>query len=263
MLLREYGMSVRLRYPFILYEIMEKTYCNDDISVRYSGHRALCEIDIPGQQAIERGRVLVVGAGGLGSPVCLYLAAAGVGTIGIVDADTVSLSNLQRQIIHHTSDVGRLKVESAAAKMNAVNPHITVETMAAMLTSDNAADIVGNYDIVVDCTDNYATRLLINDTCVALGKPMVYGAVQRMAGQIFTYMPGGADYRTWFGETPPSQEQPCSVNGVMNTVVGVIGTLQATEVIKFLSHAGDLLDRRLLIFDAVTMTFREIGARYS
>lgn len=231
---------------------------DDDIAVRYSGHRALCEIDLPGQRAIERGRVLVVGAGGLGSPVCLYLAAAGVGTIGIVDADTVSLSNLQRQIIHHTSDIGRPKVESAAVKMKAINPHVNVVTVGEMLTSRNSSSFVEGYDIVVDCTDNFDTRLLVNDTCVALGTPMVYGAVQRMAGQIFTYLPGGADYRAWFGCRPPSQEQPCSVNGVMNTVVGVIGTLQATEVIKYLSHAGDLLDCRLLMFDAVTMTFRTI-----
>ncbi|WP_278434973.1 HesA/MoeB/ThiF family protein [Muribaculum intestinale] len=231
---------------------------DDDIAVRYSGHRALCEIDLPGQRAIERGRVLVVGAGGLGSPVCLYLAAAGVGTIGIVDADTVSLSNLQRQIIHHTSDIGRPKVESAAVKMKAINPHVNVVAVGEMLTSRNSSSLVEGYDIVVDCTDNFDTRLLVNDTCVALGTPMVYGAVQRMAGQIFTYLPGGADYRAWFGCRPPSQEQPCSVNGVMNTVVGVIGTLQATEVIKYLSHAGDLLDCRLLMFDAVTMTFRTI-----
>lgn len=231
---------------------------DEDIAVRYSGHRALCEIDLPGQRAIERGRVLVVGAGGLGSPVCLYLAAAGVGTIGIVDADTVSLSNLQRQIIHHTSDIGRPKVESAAVKMKAINPHVNVVAVGEMLTSRNSSSLVEGYDIVVDCTDNFDTRLLVNDTCVALGTPMVYGAVQRMAGQIFTYLPGGADYRAWFGCRPPSQEQPCSVNGVVNTVVGVIGTLQATEVIKYLSHAGDLLDCRLLMFDAVTMTFRTI-----
>lgn len=231
---------------------------DEDIAVRYSGHRALCEIDLPGQRAIERGRVLVVGAGGLGSPVCLYLAAAGVGTIGIVDADTVSLSNLQRQIIHHTSDIGRPKVESAAVKMTAINPHVNVVTVGEMLTPGNASSLVEGYDIVVDCTDNFDTRLMVNDTCVALGTPMVYGAVQRMAGQVFTYLPGGADYRAWFGCRPPSQEQPCSVNGVMNTVVGVIGTLQATEVIKYLSHAGDLLDCRLLMFDAVTMTFRTI-----
>lgn len=197
---------------------------DDDIAVRYSGHRALCEIDLPGQRAIERGRVLVVGAGGLGSPVCLYLAAAGVGTIGIVDADTVSLSNLQRQIIHHTSDIGSPKVESAAVKMKAINPHVNVVAVGEMLTPGNASSFVEGYDIVVDCTDNFDTRLLVNDTCVALGTPMVYGAVQRMAGQIFTYLPGGADYRAWFGCRPPSQEQPCSVNGVMNTVVGVIGT---------------------------------------
>ena len=237
---------------------MDNNQFIDDISVRYSGHTALCEIDITGQRAIERGRVLVVGAGGLGSPVCLYLAAAGVGTIGVMDGDKVSLSNLQRQVIHHTSDIDTLKVESATAKMHAVNPHVEVVAMAEMLTADNARSIVGEYDIVADCTDNFTTRLLLNDTCVALGKPMVYGAVQRMAGQVFTYLPGGADYRAWFGDTPPTQERPCSVNGIMNTVAGVIGTLQATEVIKCLAKVGDLLDRRLLLFDAVTMTFRTV-----
>ncbi|WP_295728635.1 HesA/MoeB/ThiF family protein [uncultured Muribaculum sp.] len=237
---------------------MDDSTFADDISVRYSGHTALCEIDIPGQRAIEGGRVLVVGAGGLGSPVCLYLAAAGVGTIGVIDGDTVSLSNLQRQVIHHTSDIGTLKVESAAAKMRAVNPHVVVVSMTEMLTPDNARSIVEGYDVVADCTDNFATRMLLNDTCVALGKPMVYGAVQRMAGQVFTYLPGGADYRAWFGDIPPRREQPCSVNGIMNTVAGVIGTLQATEVIKCLAKAGDLLDRRMLLFDAVTMTFRTI-----
>lgn len=230
----------------------------DDRAERYRGHSALCEIDLPGQQAIERGRVLVIGAGGLGSPVCLYLAAAGVGTIAIVDADRVSLSNLQRQVIHHTSDLGRLKVDSAAATMTAVNPHVRVIPIAEMITPDNAAELIADYDIVVDCTDNFSTRLLINDTCVALAKPIVYGAVQRMAGQVFTYLPGGADYRAWFGDRAPAVEQPCAVNGVLNTVVGVIGTLQATEVVKYLTHAGDLLDRRLLLFDAVTMTFRTL-----
>lgn len=237
---------------------MEKKIIPDDTAERYSGHRSLCEIDLPGQRAIERGRVLVVGAGGLGSPVCLYLAAAGVGRICVIDGDTVSISNLQRQIAHFTADLGRLKVESAREKMEAINPHVEVDARAEMLTAENARQLVGDCDIVVDCTDNYATRLLLNDTCVALEKPMVYGAVQRMAGQMFTYLPGGADYRAWFGDMPPVEEQSCAVNGVMNTVVGVIGTLQATEVIKFLSHTGDLLDRRLLLFDAVTMTFRTL-----
>lgn len=240
---------------------MMNSILNDDTAVRYSGHRALCEIDLSGQKAIERGRVLVVGAGGLGSPVCLYLAAAGVGTIGVVDADTVALSNLQRQIIHHTGDVGHGKAESAAAKMRKLNPHVEVVAYAAMLTEANAAELVGAYDVVVDCTDNFATRLLVSDTCVAKGKPVVYGAVQRMAGMVFTYLPPeGADYRTWFGTEPPGMVCSCAADGILNTLPGVVGALQATEVVKLLAHTGDLLDRRLLLFDAATMTFRTVKA---
>ena len=181
-------------------------------STRYLGHLSLCEIDLAGQQAIANGRVLIVGAGGLGSPVALYLAAAGVGTIGLLDADTVSL---------------------------------------------NAAGIIGEYDITVDCTDNLATRLLINDTCVMTGKKMVFGAVSRFSGQVFSHVKGSACYRCIFDPTSagPDGELPCAVSGVMNTVVGVIGSLQATEVVKLLVGTGDALINRLLTFDAMTMTF--------
>lgn len=226
-------------------------------STRYRGHISLCEIDIPGQEAISRGRVLIVGAGGLGSPVALYLAAAGVGTIGIVDPDTVSLSNLQRQIMHGTPDIGRLKAESARDAMTRINPAVNIELHTESLTAENARRLIGAYDITVDCTDNLATRLLINDMCVAEGKPLVFGSVSRFSGQLFTHLPGTADYRSIFDCTLPSDDLPCSVNGVLNTVVGVIGTLQATEVLKYLAGAGDLLVDRIMTFDAITMKFNE------
>lgn len=230
--------------------------------IRYKGHISLCEIDLPGQQAITAAKVLMIGAGGLGSPVGLYLAAAGVGTIGIMDADTVSLSNLQRQIMHGTPDLGKLKVESARESMTAINPEVRTELYPFFLTPENAEELIGKYDIVVDCTDNLTARLLINDTCVKLGKPFVYGAVSRFSGQVFTHTPGTATYRDIFDATAPAEELPCVIDGVMNTVVGVIGTLQATEVVKWLVKTGDLLTDRLLLFDAITMTFNtfEINA---
>lgn len=224
-------------------------------NIRYRGHTALCEIDLPGQRAIMEGRVLIVGAGGLGSPVALYLAAAGVGHITIVDPDTVSLSNLQRQIIHTTADLDRLKVESARAKMLAVNPDIEVMALAEYLTPDNAAQLIGEADVTVDCCDNLATRLLISDTCVELGKPYVYGAVERFSGHVFTHLPGTPAYRDWFDTSAPVEERPCSITGILNTVAGITGTIQATEVIKILVRTGDLLTGRLLTFDALTMSF--------
>ncbi len=222
---------------------------------RYRGHISLCEIDLQGQQRLAEGRVLIIGAGGLGSPVGLYLAAAGVGTIGIMDADTVSLSNLQRQIMHGTSDIGRLKVESAREAMTEINPHVKVDIYPEFLTSENAKELLGSYDIIVDCTDNLDTRLLINDTCVEIGKPYVYGAVYRFSGQVFTYVPGSANYREIFDTDTAGDELPCAIDGVMNTVVGVVGTLQATEVVKYIVKTGDLLTNRLLMFDAISMTF--------
>ena len=226
-------------------------------TMRYRGHLSLCEIDIPGQEAIGRGRVLIVGAGGLGSPVALYLAAAGVGTIGIVDPDRVSLSNLQRQIMHGSADVGRLKVESAREAMTRINPHVEVECHCEYLTAGNAGELISGYDLTIDCTDNLETRLLINDACVEMGKPLVFGSVSRFSGQLFTHLPGTADYRSIFDCTAPGNDVPCSINGVLNTVVGVIGALQATEALKYLAKAGDLLTDRILTFDAITMKFNE------
>lgn len=227
---------------------------------RYRGHISLCEIDITGQMAIGRSRVLIIGAGGLGSPVALYLAAAGVGHIGLVDSDTVSLSNLQRQIIHSTNDLDRPKVESARESMLAINPEIEVVTYPLFFTESNAADLISGYDLVVDCTDNFTTRRLINDTCVRLEKPFVFGAVSRFSGQVFTHRPGTADFRTFFGDEIPDNTEPCAITGILNTVVGVIGALQATEAVKLLSEAGDLLTDRLLHFDAITMQFTTLHA---
>lgn len=226
---------------------------------RYRGHLSLCEIDLTGQKRIAGSRVLVVGAGGLGSPVALYLAAAGIGTIGIVDPDTVSLSNLQRQVMHGTPDIGTPKADSARRAMQRINPEVRVETHPVFLDPDNAPDIIGEYGMVVDCTDNMAARLVIDDTCRALGRPYVYGAVRRFGGQIFTHLPGTMGYRDIFSPDPsvPVDELPCAIDGVLNTVVGVIGTLQATEVVKWAAGTGDLLTDRLLTFDAITMRFEE------
>lgn len=235
---------------------MKIEYTKEQLT-RYRGHLSLCEVDLAGQSRLTESRVLIVGAGGLGSPVALYLAAAGVGTIGILDPDTVSLSNLQRQIIHSTPDIGRPKAESAAEKMRAINPEVNVIPMTEALTPENAASIMNDYDLVMDCTDNLPTRLLINDSCVALGKKMVFGAVSRFSGQVFSHIPGSACYRCIFdpGNTDPDGDLPCAINGIMNTVVGVIGSLQATEAVKLLIETGDSLINRILTFDAVTMQF--------
>lgn len=230
---------------------------SSDNDIRYRGHLNLCEIDRPGQEKLGRARVLIIGAGGLGSPVALYLAAAGVGRITILDPDTVSLSNLQRQIIHSTADIGRNKCDSAREKMLAVNPGVTVDALAIPLTNENASELAREHDLLLDCTDNLATRLLISDTCVAEGKPYVFGAVRRFSGQLFTHIPGSASYRDIFDDTTADNDEPCSMTGVLNTVVGVVGTLQATEAVKLITGAGDLLAGRLLTFDAITMTFRE------
>lgn len=227
--------------------------------VRYKGHISLCEIDLEGQRRLAATRVLVVGAGGLGSPVCLYLAAAGVRTIGIVDPDTVSLSNLQRQIIHTTDSIGRLKTDSAREAMTRINPEVSVTAINEFLTAENAPDIVAGYDIVADCTDNLAVRLVIDDICHTLAKPYVSGAVRRWGGQLFTHIPGTPGYRDIFAPDPDADpdDLPCAIDGVLNTVVGVIGTLQATEIVKWAVGTGDLLTRRLLTFDALTMRFQE------
>jgi len=231
-----------------------------DEVLRYARHLVLSEVGEQGQQRLKAARVLLVGAGGLGSPVALYLAAAGVGTLGIVDDDTVDATNLQRQILHGTSDIGRSKLASAAARIGDVNPYVVVEPHPVRLTSANALDIVGPYDLVVDGTDNFPTRYLVNDTCVLLGKPYVYGAVLRWEGQVAVFAaPGGPCYRCLFREPPPPGLVPsCAEGGVLGVLPGIVGSIQAVEAIKWILGAGELLSGRLLIMDALELSFREV-----
>ncbi len=228
---------------------------NSDKDSRYRGHLNLREIGPDGQKKLGEASVIIIGAGGLGSPVALYLAAAGIGRISVLDPDTVSLSNLQRQIIHSTSDLGRPKTLSAGEKMTAINPEIAIETVQSPLDNENAPSLIAAHDLAIDCTDNLATRLLISDTCVSQKKPYIFGAVRRFGGQVFTHIPGTASYRDIFDDTLAEDDIPCSVTGVLNTVVGIIGTIQATEAVKLLTGAGSLLTDRLLVFDALAMRF--------
>lgn len=229
---------------------------------RYSRHILLKDIGVEGQERIRQGRVLVVGAGGLGSPVLMYLAAAGVGTIGIVDGDVVDLSNLQRQIIHTTPDLGHSKVASASEKMRAINPHVNVVEHPVFMDASNALQLIADYDFIVDATDNFAVKFLINDACVMAGKPFSHGGILRMEGQTFTHLPGTACYRCLFKEPPPADLVPtCSQAGVLGAVVGVIGTIQTTETLKYLAQCGQLLTDRLLTFDALSMDFRRVNIR--
>ena len=230
--------------------------------LRYSRHILLKDVGVEGQEKIRNGKVLVVGAGGLGAPVALYLAAAGVGTIGIVDGDVVDLSNLQRQVIHFTGDVGHPKVESARAKMLAINPNVKVNTIREFLMSDNALDIIKDYDFIVDGTDNFPVKFLINDACVMAGKPFSHGGILRFEGQTFTHMPGTACYRCLFKSPPPANAVPtCSQAGVLGAIAGMLGTIQAAETLKYLTGVGELLTNKLLTFNAKTMDFRKINTR--
>lgn len=229
---------------------------------RYSRHILLQDVGVEGQEKIRSGKVLVVGAGGLGSPIALYLAAAGVGTIGIVDGDVVDLSNLQRQIIHFTPDVGRPKVESAKEKIEQLNPNVKVITHKEFLMADNALDIVKDYDFVVDATDNFPVKFLINDACVMAGKPFSHGGILRFEGQTFTHLPGTACYRCLFPAPPPANAVPTSSQaGVLGAIAGMLGTIQAAEVLKYLTGVGELLTDRLLSFNARTMDFRTIKTK--
>ena len=230
--------------------------------LRYSRHILLKDVGVEGQEKIRNGKVLVVGAGGLGAPVALYLAAAGVGTIGIVDGDVVDLSNLQRQVIHFTGDVGHPKVESARDKMLAINPNVKVNTIREFLMSDNALDIIKDYDFIVDGTDNFPVKLLINDACVMAGKPFSHGGILRFEGQTFTHLPGTACYRCLFKSPPPANAVPtCSQAGVLGAIAGMLGTIQAAETLKYLTGVGELLTNKLLTFNAKTMDFRKINTR--
>jgi adenylyltransferase/sulfurtransferase len=230
---------------------------------RYARHLALPGVGIQGQRTLKASRVLCVGAGGLGSPLALYLAAAGVGTLGLVDFDVVDESNLQRQLLHGTPDVGRSKLDSATDRLRDVNPHVSVEPYGERLTSANALEILAGYDVVVDGTDNFPTRYLVNDACVLLRKPNVYGSVFRWEGQVSVFgTPGGPCYRCLFREPPPPGLVPnCAEGGVLGALPGIIGTMQAMETIKLLLGVGTGLSGRLLIFDALEMSWREVALR--
>jgi len=213
-----------------------------------------------GQEKLLKSGVLVVGAGGLGSPVAYYLAAAGVGRMGLIDADTVGLSNLQRQILHTVPDLGRPKVVSAAEKLKALNPELDLELHQKLFDAETAADLVPNYDIVIDCTDNFATRYTINEACLKADKPFVYGGVLAWAGQLFTILPGrGPCFRCIFRTEPPPDTPSTSELGILGAVPGVIGVLQATEAIRYLLGIGKLLVGRMLIYDALSATFSEVA----
>jgi adenylyltransferase/sulfurtransferase len=229
--------------------------------VRYSRHILLPQVGEDGQRRLKSSRALLVGAGGLGSPVAMYLAAAGVGTIGLVEYDDVDLSNLQRQILHGTAAIGASKLDSARDRLGDINPHVQIEPYATRLTSANALEIARAYDVIVDGTDNFATRYLLNDTSVLLGIPNVYGAVHRFEGQASVFgAEGGPCYRCLFREPPPPELVPsCAEAGVLGVVPGLVGTIQATEAIKLLLGLGDTLVGRLLTIDALTMAFRTIA----
>ena len=231
--------------------------------VRYSRHLILPDVGVPGQEKLKAARVLLIGAGGLGSPAALYLAAAGVGTLGLVDFDNVDVTNLQRQILHGTKDVGRPKLTSARERIADVNPHVRVETYETALTSKNALDILSGYDIVVDGTDNFATRYLVNDACVLLGKPNVYGSIFRFEGQASVFALGdGPCYRCLFPEPPPPGLVPsCAEGGVLGVLPGLVGTIQATEAIKLIVGVGEPLKGRLLLIDTLAMKFRTVNVR--
>lgn len=227
---------------------------------RYSRHIQLKEVGAEGQEKLLHSRILIIGAGGLGSPAALYLAAAGVGTIGIADADEVDLSNLQRQVIHTTQDIGRAKVLSASETMRAINPDITVKTYPVRINSSNILDLIQDYDFIIDATDNFETKFLINDACVMAKLPFCHGGILEFRGQLMTYVPEqGPCYRCIFQEPPSPDTVPtCKQAGIIGAVPGVIGSLQAMEAIKYSIGQGDLLTGRLMTYDALKMEFRTI-----
>ena len=230
---------------------------------RYSRHLIIPDVAMTGQKRLKNARVLAVGAGGLGSPVLMYLAAAGVGTLGVIDFDVVDESNLQRQIIHRQSDVGRLKAESARDAINEVNPHVLVRPHTERLDSSNALGIFAEYDLIVDGTDNFATRYLVNDACVLLGKPYVWGSIYRFDGQASVFWTEyGPCYRCLYPEPPPPGMVPsCAEGGVLGVLCASIGSIQATEAVKVLTGTGEPLVGRLLVYDALEMAFRDIKVR--
>jgi sulfur-carrier protein adenylyltransferase/sulfurtransferase len=231
-----------------------------DELTRYSRHLTLPHVGIEGQLKLKSARVLLIGAGGLGSPLALYLAAAGVGTIGLVEFDVVDVTNLQRQVLHTTADVGRSKIDSAQDALHGLNPHVQLRAHRDRLTSANALDVFRDYDIVVDGTDNFATRYLANDACVLLGKPYVYGSIFRFDGQASVFIAADAPcYRCLYAEPPPAAMVPnCAEGGVLGVLPGLIGTIMATEVIKLVAGIGESLAGRLLLVDALTLSFRQV-----
>jgi molybdopterin/thiamine biosynthesis adenylyltransferase/molybdopterin converting factor small subunit len=238
------------------------TALTPDQVTRYSRHIIMPQVGPVGQRKLIAAKVLIVGAGGLGSPVALYLAAAGVGTIGLVDFDVVDLSNLQRQLLHHTHDVGRPKVESARETIAEYNPEVTVVTHEVPLSSENALEIIPQYDIIVNGADNFATRYLVNDASYLAGKPLVDGSILLFDGQATTYIPGKGCYRCLFPEPPPPGLVPsCAEAGVLGALCGTVGTIQATEVLKLILGIGDSLSGRLLLYDALAMEFRQVKIR--
>ena len=238
------------------------TLSHDEIR-RYSRHLIMPEVGIQGQRKLKAASVLLIGTGGLGSPLALYLAAAGIGRIGLVDYDVVDETNLQRQVIHYTSDVGKSKLDSAAAKMSDMNPYLVIEKHNTPLTSANALELLAGYDVIIDGTDNFPTRYLVNDACVILGKPNVYGSIFRFDGQLTVFdARRGPCYRCLFPEPPPPGLVPsCAEGGVLGILPGTIGTLQATEAIKLILGIGDPLIGRMVLYDALNMTFDTIKVR--
>ena len=234
-------------------------FSNEQLN-RYSRHIILSEVGVKGQKKLMDAKVLIVGAGGLGAPAALYLAAAGVGTIGIADADEVDLSNLQRQVIHTTPDIGKAKVLSAKETMQAINPDVTVNTHRLFVNADNIMELIAGYDFIIDGTDNFPAKFLINDACVLSKKPFSHAGIIRFKGQLMTYVPeAGPCYRCVFREPPPPDAVPtCRQAGVIGAIGGIIGSLQAMETVKYIIGKGDLLTGFLLTYDALKMDFRKI-----
>jgi adenylyltransferase/sulfurtransferase len=242
---------------------LDEVQLSKDDYERYSRHLILPEVGVEGQKRLKAASVLCIGTGGLGSPLLLYLAAAGIGRIGIVDFDVVDTSNLQRQVIHSTSWIGKPKIESAKNRILEINPYCQVDLYETRLSSENALDIIKPYDVVVDGTDNFPTRYLVNDACVLLGKPNVYGSIFRFEGQatVFNYE-GGPNYRDLYPEPPPPGMVPsCAEGGVLGILPGIIGVIQATETVKIVLGKGTTLNGRLMLYDALNMKFRELKLR--
>ena len=235
----------------------------EDQITRYSRHILLPEVGGKGQKKLSQAKVFVVGAGGLGCPVAYYLGAAGIGTIGLIDSDVVDLSNLQRQVLHHTPDVGRSKTQSAKEKIQALNPDVQINTYEERLTAHNARELIRQYDVVIDGVDNFPAKFLINDACYLENTPLVHGGILRFEGRVMTIVPNeSACYRCIFKNPPPAGVVPtCQEAGIIGVVAGIIGSIQATEAIKLILNIGEPLKNRLLDFDARTTTFREIRVK--